>query len=313
MLLPKSLAALAVVLVVTTALGLAGVETARLNRETLDRDVQKIVADHGGPIRAGLWVGGAAGDALYASEPNANLPTASAIKTAFLIELFARHAGELDRSPPGLDKILEDDHPAVAHFTPAQRAEIREALKGASVRRIGGVMMGSAPASNIVYNAAANVTTALLGGPEELTRAIQGRDPAFAPIAVRRYMLADRRARGDNEATPAALAAVLQRLAARHVPGLDATTVEDVRRAILARDEPDLGRHFKKNGDLASNPLTRVESGWYEAGGRTIVYTVMVAQRDPGGRPRDEAYRHLAETASRLAGTLVHAVRDDAR
>src|SRR5689334_22149908 len=63
LLLPKSLAALAAVLIATTTFGLAGVKTARLSRETLDRDVQKIVADHAGPIRVGLWAGGATGDA----------------------------------------------------------------------------------------------------------------------------------------------------------------------------------------------------------------------------------------------------------
>ncbi|AGA31178.1 serine hydrolase [Singulisphaera acidiphila] len=308
----KSVAAFAAVIVLASTLGLAGALTARLDREKLDQDVRKILADHGGPIRAGLWIGGPVGEALYASGPTAILPTASAIKTAFLIELFARHAGTLDDSPPGLDLILQDDHPAVAHFTPAQRDEIREGLKGASVRRIGGVMMGSVPASNIVYNAAANVATALLGGPEGLTQAIHDRDPAFAPIMVRRYMLADRRAKGDNEATPTALAAVLQRLAARKVPGLDAATVEAIRRAVLAQDEPNLGRHFWKNGDLASDPITQVESGWYETEDRTIVYTVMVAQPDAGSQPRDEAHHHLGETAKRLTDTLVHSARDEA-
>ncbi|SIO26403.1 hypothetical protein SAMN05444166_3329 [Singulisphaera sp. GP187] len=303
---PKSLAAFAVSLVLASTFGLADVLTYRLDRETLDRDVRKIVADHGGPIRAGLWIGGPAGEALYASDPGVNLPTASAIKTAFLIELFARHAGALDDSPSGLATILKDEHPAVAHFTPAQRDEIREGLKGASVRRIGGVMMGSVPASNIVYNAAANVTTALLGGPEELTQAIHDRDPAFAPIMVRRYMLADRRVKGDNEATPAALAAVLQRLATRKVPGLDAATVDAVRRSVLTKDEPNLGRHYWKDGDLATDPITHVESGWYEAGDHPIVYTVMVAQPDAGGQTRDEAHRHLTETAKRLTDTLVH-------
>ncbi|WP_406694138.1 hypothetical protein V5E97_24135 [Singulisphaera sp. Ch08] len=303
----KSLAALAVVFVLASTPGLAGDRTAQLDRESLDRNVRKILAEHEEPIRAGLWIGGPTGDAFYTSDPRANLPTASAIKTAFLIELFARHASALDDSPPGLEAILKDDHPAVAHFTPAQRTEIREGLSGASVRRIGGVMMGSLPASNIVYNAAANVTTALLGGPEGLTRAIHDRDPAFAPIMVRRYMLADRRAKGDNEATPAALAAVLQRLAAKKVPGLDASTVEQVRLSVLSKDEPNLGRHFWKDGDLASAPATRVECGWYESGGRTIVYTVMVAQPATGGRAGEKAHSQLAETAKRLAETLVHA------
>lgn len=322
MTLSKPWAACALVLVLNLNSGAsivrAGDAPARLDREALDREVRRILAgsnqdrhDKAPPIRAGLWVGAATGAPLYASQAETDLPTASAVKTAFLIELFARYADALDRPAPGLDAILADDHPAVAHFTPAQRAEIRAGLKEATVRRIGGVMMGSAPASNLVYNAAANVATALLGGPEGLTQAIQRRDPAFASIQVRRYMLADRRARGDNEATPAALAAVLQRLAARQVPGLSPATVDDVRRAVIATDEPGLGRRFKKNGDLASDPVTHVESGWLEHDGRAIVYTVMLAQSNPSGRNGDETHRRLAETARRLADTLVQAARQD--
>ena len=123
-------------------------------------------------------------------------------------------------------------------------------------------------------------------------------------------MLADRRAKGDDEATPAALAAVLQRLAARKLSGLDAATVEAIRRSILAKDEPNLGRHYWKDGDLPVIPY-HVESGWYEAGDRTIVYTVMVAQPDAGKRTPDEAHRHLAETAKRLTDTLVRSARDE--
>lgn len=303
----KPLAAVAVVFVLVpgATIGRAGDAPARL-----DREIQQILKVHEGPLRAGLWVGGATGVPVYASEAEANLPTASAIKTAFLIELFARYADTLDRPAPGLDAILADDHPAVAHFTPAQRTEIRQGLSEATIRRIGRVMMGSANASNLVYNAAANVTTALLGGPEGLTQAIQRRDPAFAPIKVRRYMLADRRVRGDNEATPAALAAVLQRLAARKVPGLDPATVDAIRSAVIVKDEPGLGQHFRKNGDLASDPVTHVESGWFEAGGRTIVYTVMLAQANPKGQRGDEVLRQLGETAKRLTKTLVDAARD---
>src|SRR5258707_593217 len=54
----KSVAAFAVVLVLGSTLGLAGVLTARLDRGTLDRDVRKILADHVGPIKAWLWGGG---------------------------------------------------------------------------------------------------------------------------------------------------------------------------------------------------------------------------------------------------------------
>ena len=51
---------------------------------------------------------------------------------AFL--LFARFAGTLDRPPAGLDAILRDDHPAIAHFSPQQRDEVRMALAGATIR-----------------------------------------------------------------------------------------------------------------------------------------------------------------------------------
>lgn len=282
----------------------------RVDRDALDRSVRAILAEHGKGIRAGLWVGGPQGEAWYSSEAGADFPTASAIKTAFLIELFARYAGRLDQAPPGLDALLRDDHPAIAHFRPEQRAEIRKELARASVRRIGGVMMGSVPASNIVYNAAANITTALLGGPEALTRLIRGRSPAFASIAVRRYMLADRHVTGDNEATPEALAAVLQALAARRVPGLDAATVDEIRGTLLTRTVPRLGRHYLKNGDLDTDPITRVRSGWYEPpAGPAIVYVVMVAQPGPGKLPRAQAVRRLVETTGKLTDCLLDAAR----
>ena len=80
--------------------------------------------------------------------------------------------------------------------------------------------------SNATYNCAANLVTSALGGPEALERRIRARDPAFNGVFVRRYMLADRAKPGDNEATPGSLAAVLQRLAARNLPGLRPETIE---------------------------------------------------------------------------------------
>lgn len=293
-------------LALASALGWSASGAPPADRGAIDGAVREIVAKHGGGVRAGLWVGGASGDPRYARDAGATLPTASAIKTAILIELFARYATSLDQAPPGLDDILKDEAPAVAHFTPAQREEIRKGLAGASSRRIGGVMMGSVPASNLVYNAAANVAIALLGGPEGATKAIRARDPAFAPIAVRRYMLADRKARGDNEADAASLAAVLQRLASRRVAGLDAATVDAIRGATLAKDDPRRGRHLFKEGDLATTPITVVRSGWYERpDGPTVVYVVMLALDDPGASSLDAAHRRLTETAARLAEALV--------
>ena len=297
--------AITVSLCLTTCLSAAD-DPPRLDRDRTEEAVRAILAKQGGRVRTGLWIGGPAGDALYASGSGETLPTASAIKTAILVELFARFADALDQPPPGLDAILRDDHPAISHFSPPQRDEVRRSLAGVTVRRLGGIMMGSVPASNLVYNAAANVSIALLGGPGEATRMIRARDPAFAPIAVRRYMLADRKATGDNEATTAALAAVLQRLSSRHFPGIKDATVEDIRRAILAKDDPRRGRVFLKDGDLASDPITCVRTGWCEKpGGGAVVFVVMLARDDPGAGTRDESHRELAATAGRLVETLL--------
>ena len=155
----------------------------------------------------------------YEWKSKAIYPTASAIKTAYLVELFTAHSTHLDEPLTGLAEVLgDDDHPALAPFNPATRAEIRRELAGASARRVGEVMMGKLHASNAVYNAAANVTTAVLGGPVNLTSKIHARDQEFAPIEVRRYMLAPRDRPGDNEASASALAAVLQRSPPRSAP-----------------------------------------------------------------------------------------------
>jgi hypothetical protein len=287
---------------------IAAEDPPHLDRDKNEKAVQAILVKHGGKVRTGLWVGGPAGDALYENGSGETLPTASAIKTAILIELFARFADALDQPPPGLDALLRDDHPAIAHFSPQQRDEVRKGLAGGSVRRLGGIMMGSVPASNIVYNAAANVAIALLGGPEEATRSIGARDPGFAPIVVRRYMLTDRKAKGDNVATAAALATVLQRLGSRRVNGIASSTLEDIRRAILAKDDPRRGRLFLKEGDLATDPVTCVRSGWTEkTGGGTVVFVVMLAQDKPASLTADQAHRDLAATADRLTECLLDA------
>jgi hypothetical protein len=305
--------AITVSLCLTTWLSAAD-DPPRLDRDQTEEAVRAILAKQGGRVRTGLWIGGPAGDSLYASGPVEALPTASAIKTAILVELFACFADSLDQPPPGLDAILRDDHPAISHLNAQQRGEIRKELSAVTVRRLGGIMMGSVPASNIVYNAAANMAIALLGGPGEATRMIRARDPAFGSIAVRRYMLADRKATGDNEATPAALAAVLQRLSSRRVPGIKEVTVEDIRRVLLTKDDPRRGRIFLKDGDLASDPITCVRSGWTEKpGGGAVVFVVMLARDAPGAGTRDESHRELAATAGRLVETLLDAAKNGVR
>jgi hypothetical protein len=311
---PRLSVTVAISCVITSGLSAAD-GPVQFDRAKTEKAVRVILAKHGGRARTSLWVGGPTGAPYYASGPGETLPTASAIKTAILVELFANFAGSLlDQPPQGLNVILRDDHPAIVHFSPQQRDEVRKSLAGVTVRRLGGIMMGSVPATNIVYNAAANVAIALLGGPEEASRAIHSRDPAFASIAVRRYMLADRKATGDNVATPAALAAVLQRLASRRIPGIAEATMEDTRNAMLAKDVPRPGRLFVKDGDLASDPITCVRSGWSEEpGGRAIIYVVMIAQDEPDARTRDESHQTLAATAGRLAETLLDAAKDVAR
>lgn len=276
----------------------------------LDATIRDALAEHGDGVVAGVWVGGASGGAWYAWEPDTSRPSASAIKTSFLIELFARYADALDEPPAGLDDILRDEHPAIAHFAPAQREEIRNGLKGASVRKIGGIMMGSVAASNIVYNGAASVATALLGGPPGMTKAIRDRDPGFASLTVRRYMLARRDVTGDNEASPAGLAAVMQRLASGKIAGVDPQTTDALRRAILEKGERFglAGSHHFKDGLLDSNPLTFVHCGWWEPPkGEPIVYAVMVAQPDPAGHPRGQASARLGALAGRIASAVLGA------
>ena len=161
-----------------------------------------------------------------------------------------------------------------------------------------------------MYNAAASVSIALLGGPEGMTRAIRARDPALASFAVRRYMLAPRDVTGDNEASASSLAAFLRKLASGALDGVDAPTTTAIRAAMLTRN--DLfglpGRHHVKDGALNSNPLVRVLSGWREPAekdGTIMVYVIMLSQPGPGMLPRDKAGERLEETAKKIAAITI--------
>jgi len=280
---------------------------AAVDRAALDAAVRETLKGLGPGAKAAVWLGGTAGEPWYAWQADEPRPTASAIKTAYLVELLDRHAGSLGRSPMGLDAALADDHPAMAPYTAAQRDEIRKALGGASARKLGRVMMGTDPAPNSVYNAAASAVTALLGGPEGLTRAVRRRDPDFAAFAVRRYMLAPRDVTGDNEATAEALAAVLRRLASGELAGVDAPTLAAIRDSVLIRDDylGLTGRHRVKTGALDSDPVTRVESGWCEApGGRPVVYVVTLTRPAAAGPAED-----VAGAIKRLARRVLEAAR----
>ena len=192
-----------------------------IDRAALDRQLDLILQPgRDAEMALSVWVGGPSGEAWYARDADVWRPAASSIKTAYLIELFAAYADGLDAAVKGVAAIVADPtHPAIVHFDADTQTDIREHLSAASVREIGRMMIRGTGVSNAVYNAAANVTTAVLGGPEALTTLMRERDPAFAGLASRRYMLAARDVTGDNDATAASLAAALRRIAAHEVRG----------------------------------------------------------------------------------------------
>ncbi len=262
-------------------------------------------------VRVGLWVGAPDGTPHCALAADVPLACASSIKTAYLVELFAAHANALDAPlPGGVDIAADADHPAIAHFDAAVRADVRAQLGTASVREVGWAMVRSVRGpdgvrvTNPVYNAAANLTTAVLGGPAGMTAAIHARGYAGDGLRARRYMLAARDVTGDNTATPAALAAVLCALASGDVPGLDAATTAAVRAAMWSEQHPNWGAHFQKTGALNSDPQCRVLSGWCERDGRTVVYAIM-AERTRPAVDVDEQGTHLAELAGMLRELLL--------
>ena len=147
--------------------------------------------------------------------------------------------------------VTDPTHPAIAHFNDEQQADILDHLANATVREVGYMMIRGVGVSNAVYNAAANVTTAVLGGPASLTKLIHDRDPAFAGLVSRRYMQADRVVNGDNEATAAALAVVLQQIAFRRVPKTDADTTQAMWEILhVPEDAGPTGSHYFKSGSL---------------------------------------------------------------
>ena len=267
--------------------------------------VQAALAAPGDPVQAGVWFG-APGEPLYQLAADRAMPAASVIKTAVLIELFAAHAGHLDEPLGPADAVLADDkHPALAPFSAAQRQEIRAGLQGATVRTVGAIMMGSRKASNAVYNAAANLAIASLGGPAETTAKIRARDPRFGGVVVGRYMLAARTP-SDNTATPAALAAVLAAVATGQIPGVDAATASAAVQAMLQSTDAALGVHRHKEGNLDSDPMVVVKTGFYlrGSGKPPLIYVVgaALAGKPTGGR--DAARRRLDQLTDAVQARL---------
>ncbi len=282
--------------------------TAQRATAPIESRIDGILKGHGTDVKAAVLLGGADGPAKVARNAFEIMPSASAIKTFFLVEFYASHKDALDAPVFEADKLLEDDaHPSISHFTDEQKQDIRKTLKGQSARRIGEIMMGSAPASNVAYNAAANVITAVMGGPEKLTARIQARDPAFSKVFVRRYMLRDRNERGDNETTAAALAVLYRNLAKRSLKGIEPMTHDAIRNAVIRTGSKSGGFEYMKSGALNTDPITRVEAGWKETprGKEPIVFVVMLRISKPGaGQTREEAGKALAEACTSIRRML---------
>ncbi len=275
---------------------LAGCGSAPEPAETIAAAIASVPAPPG--VERSVWIGTAGGEALHAEAEEVPRPAASSIKTAWLVELFAERAGALDEPVPGAAAVLGDPgHPAVAHFDETTRQEIREHLVEATVATVGRHLIRGDGVSNAVYNAAANLAAAHLGGPAALTRRIHARDPAFAGIRGRRYMLAARDVAGDNEATASSLAAVLGALVRGETPGVPQEALLRAQEVLLIEETGD-GRHYFKGGSLNSNPITRVLSGAFvgAAGppGRALVHVFMAERPDPGGLDPTEAGEQLA-------------------
>lgn len=238
----------------------------------------KLLADVAPGVRLGIWVGRPDGTALFTHDADAVMPTASSIKTALLIELFAMQKDNLDARPDGVAAIFQEaDHPAFVHYREQDRKQSQEALTKMSVEQLGTQMIRVDVGPNLVYNGAANVVIALLGGPAEATARIHQRSGQFAGHTVNRYMLADRNTTGDNTATAVSLAAVHAALARREVKGLKADTIERLRKVLLLEQDKSDTSHYFKGGSLASAPATQVRAGWWEGKQPTVVYAIMAA------------------------------------
>jgi hypothetical protein len=272
--------------------------------------VQAITAELGPNTRAAVWLGEAGYEPVLAWNAEEWMPTASAIKVALLIELFTAFAQNLEQPLPGAAAVLADrSHPAVAHFSPGQRTTAQQELGTASVRRMGQVMIGVPGIDTFTYNLAANLVIAHFGGPAAITKRLQERTPAWQDLRIQRYMLSDRAAAGDNEATAHAMSSLHQGLAMRQIPGVPAVAI-DAARAALAGPLDGQGRAtFAKDGALDSEPVTRVNAGWRDGDDESVLHVVMLAQYGVPSAQREAAGQRLASAARRIEQLLHRAWR----
>lgn len=263
------------------------------------------VAALGPDTTTALWCGSPGKSPQIVLQQDAELPCASSIKAAFLVELFTAHADALDAPLPGADAVLADDqHPAIAHFAAAFRANARRDLTGQSVRRIGEAMISGKGVDNPTYNIAANLVIAHFGGPSAMTARLHARRPAWHGLQVRRYMLADRTVHGDNTATARSLAAVHAGLATGELPGVPAAA-RDAACAVLRVADGNGAERFRKGGALDSDPVTRVEAGWTADATGVRVHVVILQQAGVAAADRQAAGTRFGAAARALETHLL--------
>ena len=248
---------------------------------------------------------------VFSHQPDQPLACASSIKAAILLELFARYADGLDETGRAdIAKIVTSRrHPAIKHFAPSTQQEIAADLRDVSINELGKIMIDSQYAdgrdsSNTTYNAATNVAIALLGGPRATTRRIHQRDKLLEGLTVRRYMLADRKAKGDNTATPRSLATVFAMTVGKQLPKLDAPASQAAVDILHARDFPNGSQLYAKGGSLYSDPVTSVRAGQLRSGDSQMNYAIMVVQDLQSPQSGKTQYEALSEQSLQLFGEL---------
>ncbi|MBA2113552.1 amidohydrolase family protein [Bremerella alba] len=281
---------------------------------SLSEAIQKELTGIPSATDVGIWVGQKDGRTVFELHADQVMPTASSIKVAILIELFAEFESQLDSPLSGVAEILEDaKHPAFQHFTSDQREQVAAALGNATVAEIGWRMIHTENAPNRVYNGASNLAISLLGGPQALTDKIRTRHPQAKKIAVNRYMLADRNENGDNIATSRDLGVILSALASGDCPGIKPKTLKRIAGVLQSKSNKQL-QAYRKGGSLRSYPLTKVESGWNEQGDQALVFVIMAAF--PKSNSLDEPglkYSELGDLTSQLQSLVErHLVSVDA-
>src|SRR5262245_12200927 len=105
---PPPRLAFAVLLALAACTGAPRRVADRADDPRLMADVRAVVAALGPGVRAAVWLGPPGGQPVLAWNVEQPMPCASAIKAAYLVELFGMRADSVDQPLPGADAVLAD-------------------------------------------------------------------------------------------------------------------------------------------------------------------------------------------------------------